>query len=373
MDNASVAATSNDITPAEKFLREMRVPYELGDSGTIMIRGDLDLSGRGLTELPDLSNTAVGGNFNISNNRLESLQGCPKTVVGNFDASGNRLKSLEGGPELVVGNYTAQYNELESLEGSPYHVAGNFWVQHNKLASVANGPKTVDGDFFCYDNKLTSFDSTTQVAGLTHGGHIDTPQGHQSIFMKAPPLRQPAATGFTNTSAEPSEPSQEETTSPIAQTRFSTPEAIRKLQNAQLLINQRLNIDGFDQDTVKVKDAAIQGDWLNIELQNGDTVSYGKKNDGLDFIGVPGSNAPFTMATAMACASLAKTKGWDDLQLSGPPENQALLFLAAEKHGLRVANPPAQEHIDAARKQFEPDDVPAAQARTRPSVSAPAA
>ena len=54
------------------------------------ITGSIDLSGRGLTELPDLSKVVVKGNFNCSGNHLTSLEGAPKGVRF-FNYSNNPL------------------------------------------------------------------------------------------------------------------------------------------------------------------------------------------------------------------------------------------------------------------------------------------
>ena len=50
-----------------------------------VFRGDMDLSYMELTELPDLSDVTVTGNFDCSANALTSLKGAPKSVGGNFD------------------------------------------------------------------------------------------------------------------------------------------------------------------------------------------------------------------------------------------------------------------------------------------------
>lgn len=98
--------------------------FDLPDG--FVIKGDLDLSGRGLEKLPDLSKVKVEGKFYCLNNRLTSLEGAPKEVGGDFVCGYNRLTSLEGAPEKVGGDFECQYNQLTSLEGAPKEVGGGF-------------------------------------------------------------------------------------------------------------------------------------------------------------------------------------------------------------------------------------------------------
>ena len=80
-----------------------------------VIKGNLDLSNKGLTELPDLSEVVVKGDFDCPDNQLTSLEGAPKEVGGDFDCSVNQLASLEGSPEEVGGIFYCRTNELTSL------------------------------------------------------------------------------------------------------------------------------------------------------------------------------------------------------------------------------------------------------------------
>ena len=65
-----------------------------------VIKGNLYLSHKGLTELPDLSEVVVKGDFNCSGNQLTSLEGAPKEVGGSFYCSNNQLTSLVGLPQM---------------------------------------------------------------------------------------------------------------------------------------------------------------------------------------------------------------------------------------------------------------------------------
>ena len=77
--------------------------YDLPDG--FVIKGDLDLSDKGLTELPDLSKVTVKGDFDCSSNQLTSLQGTPQEVGGYFYCYNNQLTTLEGAPREVCGSF----------------------------------------------------------------------------------------------------------------------------------------------------------------------------------------------------------------------------------------------------------------------------
>ena len=69
-----------------------------------------------LDEIPIKFNK-VSGYFNCSNNRLTSLENCPKYVGKTFRCDENNLTSLEHSPEFVGGDFDCYWNPLESLDG----------------------------------------------------------------------------------------------------------------------------------------------------------------------------------------------------------------------------------------------------------------
>ena len=95
--------------------------YDLPDG--FVIKGDLDLSGKGLTKLPDLSKVIVEGSFRCQNNQLTSLQGAPQEV---------------GGKIKVDINISAQYSfndgeiKLDDLKNSPLYREEIFISEKSK-------------------------------------------------------------------------------------------------------------------------------------------------------------------------------------------------------------------------------------------------
>ena len=77
-----------DIEKAEEFFKSDSVE-EINRTLKVLPDGyeldcDVDLSERGLTELPDFSKVVVNGNFNCSDNQLMTLNGAPSKVRGSF-------------------------------------------------------------------------------------------------------------------------------------------------------------------------------------------------------------------------------------------------------------------------------------------------
>ena len=93
-----------------------------------IIEGNVNLSNLHLTELFDLSDVEVTGDFSCSKNDLTSLEGSPHTVGGNYYCHNNHLTSLEGSPHTVGGDYDCDKNPLKSLKGIPKYIGGKFFI-----------------------------------------------------------------------------------------------------------------------------------------------------------------------------------------------------------------------------------------------------
>ena len=105
----------------KKTMEALGITYAELSDGTICVPGTVDLFGRDLKELPDLSEVVVMGSFDCSHNNLTSLKGAPKEVRGNFICSSNRLVTLCGAPhEVMPGYFNCTDNEsLKNLYGAP--------------------------------------------------------------------------------------------------------------------------------------------------------------------------------------------------------------------------------------------------------------
>ncbi len=107
----------------EKWLKKYDLfeDAEIADNLTINIPAKsnlvVDLSRKDIEELPKyIQFGIVYGGFNIGNNKLISLRGCPKKVLeteklkGNFKCGMNQLISLEYAPKVVDGNFLCNSN-----------------------------------------------------------------------------------------------------------------------------------------------------------------------------------------------------------------------------------------------------------------------
>lgn len=152
----------------------------------VNISGSFDASYNHLKDLDGINFGIVEGDFDVSDNELTSLKGCPEEVTGDFLCSSNFLNSLEGGPKIVRGNYHCSNNDLfdltglargihsltavscrlENIEGCPEMLTGDFFVASNPaLRSLAGGPKNVDGDYDCSSCSLDSLEGAPERVG----------------------------------------------------------------------------------------------------------------------------------------------------------------------------------------------------------------
>lgn len=142
------------------------------------IEGYFDISNNNLTSLVGCPNV-VAKDFNCSKNKLASLFDCP-VEVGEFDCSHNLLKNLSYGPKEVKGNYNCSFNELTSIKASPRTIKGYFRCNDNKLASLDGGPKNIDDDFDCSHNFLERLNGgpiTVKHDYLCHGNKLSDLEG----------------------------------------------------------------------------------------------------------------------------------------------------------------------------------------------------
>ena len=85
--------------------------YTINEDGSIDVNGNVNLSYKGLTELP-LTFNKVTGDFDCSRNGLTTLKGSPKWVDGSFNIIYNLITSLEFSPEYVGLWFSCEHNDL---------------------------------------------------------------------------------------------------------------------------------------------------------------------------------------------------------------------------------------------------------------------
>ena len=163
------------------FIRQDGNLYSIWDlPKNFVVKGNLDISYMDLPYLPNLSDVTVMGSFIANDNRFKSLVGMPKYIGGNCDISNsgvtslngmtqhiggyfqcndNKCKNLLGGPQYVGKDFIVRRNGLESLEGIPTHLNGSLFCDKNNLQNLQGGPSYVKGDYICSNNKLQQGDN----------------------------------------------------------------------------------------------------------------------------------------------------------------------------------------------------------------------
>lgn len=107
-------------------------------------------------------NYSVEWNFNLSNNKLTSLDWCPKKVTGDFNCRDNKLKSLKWWPIDVWGAYNCALNYWLSFIWAPEKVDSFYWVMCLS-GSLEWCPKIINKDFLITANNLWSLKWSPEV------------------------------------------------------------------------------------------------------------------------------------------------------------------------------------------------------------------
>jgi len=170
----------------EKWLMQHSIEnYTISDDLYVTVHGSVNLNGKlNESELP-VKFKVVNGYFDISDNGLESLEGCPEKVgkdfncsknrldsllgapskVGDFDCSSNRLTSLSYCPKEVIGFFNCSNNEITSIKGSPRTIKGYYKCNNNKIESLRGGPKYIDAYFDCANNYIKELNGGPLTVG----------------------------------------------------------------------------------------------------------------------------------------------------------------------------------------------------------------
>ena len=122
---------------------------------------ELDLSNKGLTELPDLSKLINISELNCSNNQLTSITSFPPNVIV-INCSNNQLTSLPSFPPYQTARtfkINCSNNKLTSLPNLPFGIS-ELNCSNNHLTSLPELPNDTYYSGFqtinCSNNKLTS-------------------------------------------------------------------------------------------------------------------------------------------------------------------------------------------------------------------------
>lgn len=137
-----------------KFLdRHVKGTWKINtETGLVDVDGDFQCNVGVKTTFEEIQFGHVSGNFhftNLTNHKITSLIGSPRTVGRSFYCTFNEITSLEGSPKIVGGDFNCIGNKLRSLEGSPEEVGGSFYCRTNPLSTLKGAPKKIGRSFQC--------------------------------------------------------------------------------------------------------------------------------------------------------------------------------------------------------------------------------
>ena len=95
--------------------------------------GNINLSGKNITELPKNLPKKITGGFYCHNTKITSLVGALESVGGSFSCYNTKITSLEGAPESVGGDFSCKNTKITSLVGAPESVGRSFDCQNTKV------------------------------------------------------------------------------------------------------------------------------------------------------------------------------------------------------------------------------------------------
>lgn len=100
MKNLISIADKNKI---DDFCNKHRIfEYSITSDGLVDVPGNVNISGKGLTEIP-IKFGRVNGSFYCQNNNLTTLIGSPTYIGADLICYKNRLTNLVGAPNTIVG------------------------------------------------------------------------------------------------------------------------------------------------------------------------------------------------------------------------------------------------------------------------------
>ena len=93
---------------------------EKDENGSITVRQSINWEGKLINGIIPVKLKQVYGDFNISNNKLRTIENCPEFIAGTFICSRNYFESFKGGPKycrILQCNFVP---ELMDLSHAPF-------------------------------------------------------------------------------------------------------------------------------------------------------------------------------------------------------------------------------------------------------------
>ena len=115
--------------------------YTVNQDDTLNVESDVNLFQYELSVIPLMFKRVIGL-FNVGDNNLTSLKGCPDEVSGYFTCHGNKLTDLKYCTKFVgSSHFSCAKNKLTTLIGGPLKVNGNYNCAWNNLKDMVGFPQ----------------------------------------------------------------------------------------------------------------------------------------------------------------------------------------------------------------------------------------
>jgi hypothetical protein len=130
------------------------------------VKGDFSVAGQNFRSLKNFPTGKIGGNIDLSFNKLTTLKGCPDVSGPNrkLIADDNELVSLEGCPTSIA-MLSVRHNRLTSLKGITANELYSIEARFNRLTSLQGSPRKVQ-ELYVSDNRLTSLQGCPEEIDL---------------------------------------------------------------------------------------------------------------------------------------------------------------------------------------------------------------
>ena len=135
--------------------------YTINSDGSVDVMDLVRLYDLDLEKIP-LKFGKTSSYFDVSKNKLTSLEGFPKEVYSDIMIYKNKLTSLVGLPEIINDVINCSDNKLTSLEGLPMEVKG-LYCSNNKITTLKGAPMVIDGDLDLRSNPISIIDVSIEV------------------------------------------------------------------------------------------------------------------------------------------------------------------------------------------------------------------
>ncbi len=137
--------------------------YTINQDGSVDVMDSVRLYDLDLEKIP-FKFGKISSYFDVSKNKLTSLEGFPKEVYSDIFIYDNKLTSLIGLPEIIYDNVQCSDNKLTSLEGLPMEIQ-DLYCYNNKITTLKGSPMIINKNFDLRKNPLSIIDSSIDVKG----------------------------------------------------------------------------------------------------------------------------------------------------------------------------------------------------------------